>query len=59
MMPNESLVFVDYEPAPNCCNDDSFGCVCVKCGMCGRKFTNDCLQKDGADNAKENSKSKN
>lgn len=49
-MPNE-FVLVDYEPAQNCCNDDSYGCVCLKCGMCGRKFINGFLQKDGEDNA--------
>lgn len=22
----------------NCCNPDSYGTICVKCGRCGRKF---------------------
>lgn len=48
-MPNESVVLADYEPAKNCCNEDSCGCVCIKCGMCGREFINGFLQKDSAD----------
>jgi hypothetical protein len=44
-MANE-LIFVDYEIADNCCNDDSFGVVCLKCGKCGRKFVNGFLAED-------------
>lgn len=29
---------VDYKPSPTCKNLDSYGCICVKCGRCGRKF---------------------
>ena len=42
-------LFADYEPSENCCNDDSFGCVCVKCEKCGRKFINGILQ-NGVEN---------
>ncbi len=28
----------DMRPSINCCNSDSYGCVCVRCGRCGRKF---------------------
>lgn len=28
----------DMRPSENCCNDDSYGCICVRCGRCGRKF---------------------
>lgn len=45
-MQNE-IVFVDYEVANNCCNDYSFGEICLKCGKCGRKFINGFLAKDG------------
>lgn len=49
-MQNE-IIFVDYIPAENCCNEYSFGEICVKCGKCGRKFIKGFLQKDGVDNA--------
>lgn len=39
--------FIDYKPSPNCCNDDTFGSVCVKCERCGRKFIDGVLQKGG------------
>ena len=42
-------IFVDYEPSKNCCNDDAYGELCVKCGKCGRKFTAGILQKEGAE----------
>ncbi len=45
-MQNENI-FVDYEVADNCCNDDSFGVICLKCGRCGRKFINGFLEKEG------------
>ena len=41
----KEMIFVDYEPSKNCCNDDSYGMLCVKCGMCGRKFIDGMLQK--------------
>ena len=48
------IIFVDYEISDDCCNEDAFGCVCLKCGKCGRKFVsgfvNGFLQKGGADN---------
>lgn len=28
----------DYKPGYDCCNNNSYGTVCVKCGRCGRKF---------------------
>ena len=31
-------VFVDYTPADDCKNDESYGEICVKCGKCGREF---------------------
>lgn len=35
-------MFVDYIPADNCQNmEESYDCVCVKCGRCGRQFTDD------------------
>ncbi len=46
------IIFYDYEISNDCCNEDSFGCVCLKCGQCGRKFANGMLQKEGADNGK-------
>lgn len=46
-MANE-LIFVDYEVADNCCNNDSFGVVCLKCEKCERKFVNGLLEKEGA-----------
>lgn len=41
--------FLDYAPSKNCCNDKSYGEVCVKCGKCGRKFIDGVLQKGGAE----------
>ena len=41
--------FVDYEPSKNCCNDDSYGAVCVKCEKCGRKFIDGVLWEGGAE----------
>lgn len=42
-------VFYDYHVSENCCNDDSYRQVCVKCEKCGRKFVNGVLQKGGAE----------
>lgn len=28
----------DYRASKDCCNSDSYGIICVKCGRCGRKF---------------------
>lgn len=39
--------FIDYEPAENCCNDDTYGVLCVKCEKCGRKFIGGFLEKGG------------
>lgn len=47
--PVPKAFFLDYEPSENCCNDDSFGSLCVKCGKCGRKFIDGVLQKGGAE----------
>lgn len=41
--------FIDYEPAENCCNADSYGELCVKCEQCGRKFINGELLIGGAE----------
>ena len=46
----DEIILYDYEISNDCCNEDSFGEVCLKCGQCGRKFVNGMLQKDGADN---------
>jgi len=51
-MANEIILY-DYEISDDCCNEDSFGYVCLKCGQCGRKFANGMLQKEGADNESE------
>ena len=32
---------VDYKVSPNCINPDSYYCLCIKCGWCGRKFRKD------------------
>lgn len=29
---------LDYSVSDNCTNENAFGCICVKCGKCGRKF---------------------
>ncbi len=42
-------IFVDYEPSSTCCNDESYGCLCIKCGRCGRKFEDGFLQNGGAE----------
>ena len=42
------MAFVDYDPSENCCNDDTYGALCVKCEKCGRKFIDGVLQKGGA-----------
>lgn len=44
------IIFIDYEISDDCCNEESFGCVCLKCEKCGRKFVNGLSQKGGADN---------
>lgn len=28
----------DIKPSENCCNSDSYGVICIKCGRCGRRF---------------------
>ena len=43
------MAHVDYESSKNCCNDDSYGAVCVKCEKCGRKFIDGVLWKGGAE----------
>ncbi len=48
-MVNE-IVFYDYEISNDCCNENSFGYVCLKCGKCGRKFIDGLLQGEGVDN---------
>ena len=44
-----AVTFIDYEPSKNCCNDDTYGALCVKCEKCGRKFIDGVLQKGGAE----------
>lgn len=41
--------FADYKPSENCCNDNSYGEICVKCEQCGRKFIDGVLQKGGGE----------
>lgn len=45
--PVTNAFFIDYEPAENCCNDESYDSLCVKCGKCGRKFVGGVLEKGG------------
>lgn len=33
-----------YKPSSKCTNNETYGCVCVHCGRCGRKFINGILQ---------------
>ena len=47
--PVTNAFFIDYSPAENCCNDNSYGMLCVKCGRCGRKFIDGVLQKGGTE----------
>ncbi len=35
---NEPTVIIALKPLADCCNPASYGCICVKCGKCGRKF---------------------
>lgn len=46
-MNDNEIIFTDYIPAKNCCNLDTYGAVCLKCGECGRKFENGILQEGG------------
>ena len=34
----EPTVIIALKPLAYCCNPASYGCICVKCGKCGRKF---------------------
>lgn len=47
--PAQNITLFDYEPSEKCCNDDSYGMLCVKCEQCGRKFVNGVLEKGGAE----------
>lgn len=47
--PLHKASFIDYEPSKNCCNDDTYGALCVKCEKCGRKFKDGVLEKGGAE----------
>lgn len=42
--------FADYYPSEKCCNDDSYGAICVKCEQCGRKFVDGILQSEENNN---------
>ena len=35
---SNGFVFIDYAVSKECKNPESMGCICVKCGECGRKF---------------------
>ena len=37
---------IDYAPSKECKNTDTYGCICVKCGKCGRKFENGIMVDD-------------
>ena len=39
-MNEEITLFVDYRISEACTNWRSYGAVCVKCGRCGRTFSN-------------------
>lgn len=28
----------ELRPSENCCNSDTYGVICVRCGRCGRRF---------------------
>lgn len=44
---SSAATFIDYEPSKNCCNDDTYGALCVKCEKCGRKFIDGVLLEGG------------
>ena len=31
-------LFPSYGISPDCCYDESYGVICVQCGLCGRRF---------------------
>jgi hypothetical protein len=37
----KKMIFVDYSTVEACGNPDTWDGLCMKCGDCGRKFTND------------------
>ena len=41
------MIHLDYQPASNCVNLDTYGTICVKCGRCGRKFKNGVMVAEG------------
>ena len=43
---SNKITFYDYEVSDCCCNEDSFGTVCLKCGQCGRRFVEGILHKE-------------
>lgn len=43
---DEKNFFADYYVSDECKNPDSYGIVCVKCGECGRTFTQDGILKE-------------
>lgn len=32
------LIFIEIAPCEECKNPESYGSICLKCGMCGRTF---------------------
>ena len=42
------MIFIDYVPAKECKNQEqTYGCICVKCGKCGRVFDNGIMVDEG------------
>ena len=37
----KKIIFVDYRTVEWCGNPDAWDGLCMKCGDCGRKFTDD------------------
>ena len=37
----KKIIFVDYRTVEWCRNPDTWDGLCMKCGDCGRKFTDD------------------
>ena len=47
------MFHVDYIPAKECKNTESYGMICVKCGKCGRKFQNGVMVDAGGTTSSE------
>ncbi len=46
------MIFADYDPATECKNPNVY-CICLKCGMCGRKFDCGFMVDDGGTHVEE------